>query len=808
MAVSAALFMVLSIAIQPAVAAPPDVADGMTAYSVLPPGQSGTVFGSQTAFTHDQVDMYAALINDDDITEAELADGTYFHDFQFGIPDDANITREYNPPGRTDVTIYRDEFGIPHIFGTDAGAGFGLGYATAEDRLANMTVLRAAAQGRLSEVLGDGYQGYDSGVRQGGYSYKEVKKIFNRFDNKFGADGKKTQALLRDFSDGVNAYVDQVNANEFPKPPEFTQFLVSPTHWQPTDTLYLAILQLRDFGGGGGDELRNAALLHELDARFPGQGYDMLLDLTNVNDPNAIPTIDPVDGTFDSQDLGPVDPDAVAIPDGISALAARRAAAAKIESDLGADYRLTHPASNFLAVAPEHSATGGSLEFGAPQVGYRIPQFFMEVDVHADSFDFRGPALPGASMLIPLGRSTDFAWSLTTGVSDAVDIRVEKLCKPIKKGKNKGKPSKKKPGADSKYYVFKGKCKKMTQRNEVIKTNLSKTESSTETLTIQRTKHGPVDDRDTVDGWPVAIVTQRFYWMKEADALPLFLDVIRNTHSVEDFQERIGNFAMSFNAVYADAEDIGYFHVGMYPKRATGVDPLLPSWGTGEWEWKGRRSFSNNPQVINPTKGWIANWNNKPAAGWDGGGFTQWGPGHRVDLLTSQMETLIAGGDVTLSDLVDVIRTAATQDGHANSVGQSMLDRVTPAAGAETEALAAVQAFVDSGGHRYDQDGDGLTDNNIVGFFDVWFDSLIADVFDDEMHDLYSYAPRGRNDGAQNSNGSAYYGDFSNYLWNLFADPAGYSRGLLRRCSDRCRRILRRHGPELVRGGRGRTDDG
>lgn len=53
------------------------------------------------------------------------------------------------------VTIYRDTFGVPYIYGdTDAGAAFGLGYAQAEDRLDDLYINIRQAVGRMAEVLG------------------------------------------------------------------------------------------------------------------------------------------------------------------------------------------------------------------------------------------------------------------------------------------------------------------------------------------------------------------------------------------------------------------------------------------------------------------------------------------------------------------------------------------------------------------------------------------------------------------------------------------------------------------------------
>src|SRR5687768_18037160 len=98
--------------------------------------------------------------------------------------------------------------------------------------------------------------------------------------------------------------------------------------------------------------------------------------------------------------------------------------------------------------------------WGAPQVGYANPAFFMDIDVHVPSANvhYRGPAVPAASVLIPLGRGADFAWTLTTGYSDAVDTKIEKLCNP-----EGGEVAK-----DAEHYMFKGKCRKMESRVETF----------------------------------------------------------------------------------------------------------------------------------------------------------------------------------------------------------------------------------------------------------------------------------------------------------------------------------------------------
>ena len=56
-----------------------------------------------------------------------------------------------------EVEIVRDRWGIAHVYGDSSEAAFfGAGYATAEDRLLQMSLRRRVVQGRIAEVLGRG----------------------------------------------------------------------------------------------------------------------------------------------------------------------------------------------------------------------------------------------------------------------------------------------------------------------------------------------------------------------------------------------------------------------------------------------------------------------------------------------------------------------------------------------------------------------------------------------------------------------------------------------------------------------------
>src|SRR4051794_9482535 len=130
--------------------------------NVLPPGENGfdnaldlaqfEANGTRPKNADDQLPLYRDLLTGYPklTTNADLA--PYFKDASFGVnPED--IKRTYSP--RSDVTIVRDGYGVPHIYGaTRDGAEFGIGYATAEDRLFFLDVFRHLGRPQLSGFAG------------------------------------------------------------------------------------------------------------------------------------------------------------------------------------------------------------------------------------------------------------------------------------------------------------------------------------------------------------------------------------------------------------------------------------------------------------------------------------------------------------------------------------------------------------------------------------------------------------------------------------------------------------------------------
>jgi len=62
-----------------------------------------------------------------------------------------------------DATLYRDEWGVPHVYARDPRAlAFAFGYAQAEDHLEPMLFAYRVANGRAAEIAGEPYANSDA----------------------------------------------------------------------------------------------------------------------------------------------------------------------------------------------------------------------------------------------------------------------------------------------------------------------------------------------------------------------------------------------------------------------------------------------------------------------------------------------------------------------------------------------------------------------------------------------------------------------------------------------------------------------
>jgi len=106
-----------------------------------------------------------------------------------------------------DVTIYRDTWGVPHIFGvTDADVAYGLAWAHSEDDFKTIQDILLATRGRLASVYGK-----DAGVNDYYVAFSSIWKHVNRgYLEKVPSE---VRAICEAYADGVNHYA-KMHPNE------------------------------------------------------------------------------------------------------------------------------------------------------------------------------------------------------------------------------------------------------------------------------------------------------------------------------------------------------------------------------------------------------------------------------------------------------------------------------------------------------------------------------------------------------------------------------------------------------------------
>src|SRR6185295_10330438 len=178
------------------------------------------------------------------------------------------------------------------------------------------------------------------------------------------------------------------------------------------------------------------------------------------------------------------------------------------------------------------------------------------------------------------------------------------------------------------------------------------------------------------------------------------------------FQKAISSVTGTFNWLYVDDANVAYYHSGLYPQRARGVHPDLPSWGTGEYEWRSRfLSFARHPRAINPPKGWITSWNGKPAHQWRAADSTfAFGPVFRSLSLDERLRPAAFAGNVTRAQMVSIMEDAGSVDLRGTQVLPYALELIGSEPDLNT-VLGVLDAWAGSGAHRRDLDRDNMYDD-------------------------------------------------------------------------------------------------
>jgi len=647
-----------------------------TALNIIPSGQYGGLPIVPQA--DDQARLYDGLTPKfGSVRNSDLF--RFFKSEKLGTPGAAAPRRREAIP-RTGVTIVRDRFNVPHITSrTTDGLTFAAGWVIAEDR--GLLLEQARYNGRTAAIDLPNTSAITlvSTLKSFTPSAQTEREVA-RQTNVLRAAGPKGRALLHD----IDVYVSGINA--------FYRSKRNPAKpWTRNDVYALNALKGQFLGEGGGDEPRRSMFLSGLQQRLgTTKGLQVFNDLRERDDPETPVT---VPGVYRFQAPPTSRTGNVVIDNGSLGTSALK--------EMKAFQDRRQRASNILIASGRRSATGHPMFVGGPQIGYFYPGLTLEMDLKGPGVNVRGATSAPFPGYMLIGRGEDFAWTLTSAGLDIVDTYAETLC-----------------GGSDKKYMYRGQCRDMQFFDAGT--------LSGERKTFYRTVHGPVIGYGNARGVRMAISRKRSSYGRDTLDQLFFQDLTRGRiRSVRDFFRSANQTPQTFNSFYADDTHAGMFTSGRVPIRAPGVDPGLPTKGTGQYEWRGFAPFSTHPQGIDSNNGIIVNWNERSAHGYQAPD-DNWSLGaeQRVQLLRNNLATVRRH---TLATVTSAMNKAATQDVRAMIFTPWLagIVRSAPFPDARTQKMVELlEAWRRRGGSRLDRNLDGKVDDPGAAIMDTAFDSI------------------------------------------------------------------------------------
>ncbi|NOR88736.1 MAG: penicillin acylase family protein, partial [Anaerolineales bacterium] len=339
------------------------------------------------------------------------------------------------------VDVFRDSYGVPHIYATNAHDLFmAQGFVHAQDRFWQMEFWRRSGSGTLSEILGSSALDSDRFIRTVGWHRTAAQEL--ELYNEVELD------VLDAYAEGVNAYIEQ---NSGSLGLEFTVLGLTgvsfdPEPWTPLNTLTYAKLMAWDLGGNRSAELTRA----QIAARLGTESVNELMPPYH----DDYPTI--VTNAVHEASLTAVPEDAFNL------------------NFLGFGEGI---GSNNWVISGERTESGKPILADDTHLSIQMPSIWYEVGLHCEPI---GPECPfnvvgfsfASSPGVIIGHNDHVAWGVTNLGPDVQDFFIEKI--------NPENPNQ---------YEFKGQWKDM----EIIREEITVAgQDDPEIVNVRITRHGPI----------------------------------------------------------------------------------------------------------------------------------------------------------------------------------------------------------------------------------------------------------------------------------------------------------------------------
>jgi penicillin amidase len=497
-----------------------------------------------------------------------------------------------------DVSVVRDEWGVPHIYAaTSHDLFFAQGFVHAQDRFWQMEFSRRAGSGRLSEVLGEAALESDRFIRTVGW-HRTAARELELLD-------QASMAALEAYAEGVNAYIASKGRDAALELAvlRLTGARIDVQPWTPLDTLCWAKVMSWELGGNMQSELLRAHIAAVL-------------------------------GTRAVEEIAPPYPEGhpIIVQEALSEATIRAVPEAAFSAQ--AFGQGEGRGSNGWVVAGSLSETGMPILANDPHLGIQMPSIWYEIGLHCDPvgegcpFNVAGASFAGAPGVI-VGHNDHVAWGVTNLGPDVQDLFVEKV-----------------NPADPNQYEYRGQWLEM----EIVREEIQVAGRDEPEVVLARiTRHGPIINDvigGTEDEWALGWQPLALSWTAlQPGSLIRSVLALDQAEDWSGFRDALSHWDVpSQNFVYADVQgNIGYQAPGRIPIRASGDGSTpAPGW-TGEYEWVGYIPFDQLPYSYNPPQGYIVTANNRVVGPeYSYTITTDWAPGYRARRIVELIEAQTA----------------------------------------------------------------------------------------------------------------------------------------------------------------------
>jgi penicillin amidase len=465
------------------------------------------------------------------------------------------------------VSVTRERHGVPAIDAANLrDLFFAQGYVTAQDRLFQMDLLRRAAAGELSEVVGEVALKHDRQQRIIGLRAAAEKNLANM--------PAEDRQWFEAYAQGVNAFI---NTHRRTLPLEFRVLRYSPKPWAVEDSILIADQMVSTLSTSPLAALTREKILAKL-------GPELTADLYVNSSWRDHPPTQPMPAL----DQSPPEEDKPS-PSSVTSIRSSEQSAGDVWKQLPIVAPLFRNelfaiGSNNWAVSGAHTVSGKPLLSNDMHLGHQMPNLWYEVHLHSGDFDVAGVSLPGHPFVI-VGHNRRIAWGFTNIGPTVEDAYIETF-------------------NDAHQYLTPDGYKDPEVRHEIIHVK----DKPDVTLDVQITRHGPIVS-ELVPGETRKIALKWTLYDGVRD--PFFR--VDSAQNWQEFRQALSEFdAPSQNAVYADVDgNIGYQATGKIPIRAAGDGSLPVNGSDNAHEWTGYIPFEKLPSIYNPSSGIVATANGR-----------------------------------------------------------------------------------------------------------------------------------------------------------------------------------------------------